>query len=54
MIGVPAALGNAIADAINVDIFDLPITSEKVWTEIQKQKPEIITTLKEKLMEEEE
>ncbi len=53
MIGVPAALGNAIADAMNVDIFDLPITSERVWTEIQKQRPEIIASLKEKLMEEE-
>ncbi|PWI48198.1 xanthine dehydrogenase [Candidatus Heimdallarchaeota archaeon B3_Heim] len=52
MIGVPAALGNAIADAINVQIFDLPITSERVWSEIQKQRPELIASLKKKLMEE--
>ncbi|MHA1976818.1 MAG: xanthine dehydrogenase family protein molybdopterin-binding subunit [Candidatus Hodarchaeales archaeon] len=52
MIGVPAALGNAIADAINVEIFDLPITSERVWSEIQKQRPALLKISKEKFMEE--
>ncbi len=51
MIGVPAALGNAISDAIGVEIFDLPITSEKIWSEIQKQKPTLISNLKQKMME---
>jgi carbon-monoxide dehydrogenase large subunit len=52
MLGVPAALGNAIADAINVEIFDLPLTPERVWSEIQKQKPDLMDSLKRSLKEE--
>ena len=51
MIGVPAALGNAISDAIDVEIYDLPITSERVWSEIQKQKPDLLANLKGKILE---
>ncbi len=51
MLGVPAAIGNAIADAINVEIYDTPITSERIWTEIKNQRPELLQ-LKEKLLKE--
>lgn len=53
MLGAPAALGNAIADAIGVEMWDLPLTPERVWSEIKKQKPELLSTLKRRLMEEE-
>ena len=53
MLGAPAALGNAIADAIGVEVFDLPLTAELVWSEIQKQKPDLLTKLKQQLLEEE-
>jgi hypothetical protein len=52
MLGVPAALGNAIADAINVEIFDLPLTPERVWSEIKKQKPDLMDSLKRSFKEE--
>jgi CO/xanthine dehydrogenase Mo-binding subunit len=32
-----AALGAAIADATGVQVHDLPITAERLWTEIQRQ-----------------
>ncbi|MHA2278020.1 MAG: xanthine dehydrogenase family protein molybdopterin-binding subunit, partial [Candidatus Kariarchaeaceae archaeon] len=52
MLGVPAALGNAVADAIKVEILDLPLTPERVWREIQKQRPELISSLKQSYKEE--
>ncbi len=35
----PAAIGNAVADAIGIRIYDLPLTPERVYWEIQKKKP---------------
>ncbi len=52
MLGVPAALGNAVADAINVEILDLPLTPERVWLEIMKQRPDLIDSLKKSFKEE--
>jgi carbon-monoxide dehydrogenase large subunit len=52
MLGVPAAVGNAIFNAIGVQIHDLPLTAERVWTEIMNQKPELLVSLKKKLAEE--
>ena len=40
MIGVPAAIGNAIADATGVDIHDLPMNPQNVWKTINKAKHE--------------
>ncbi|NHJ00781.1 MAG: xanthine dehydrogenase family protein molybdopterin-binding subunit [Candidatus Heimdallarchaeota archaeon] len=51
MLGVPAAIGNAIANAINVEIYDTPITSERIWYEIKKQRPELLK-LKEEFLQE--
>jgi carbon-monoxide dehydrogenase large subunit len=51
MLGVPAAVGNAIFNAIGVQIYDLPITQELVISETQKQKPDFLNSLKKKLLE---
>lgn len=51
MLGVPAALGNAIQNAIGVSINDLPLTAENIWKAILTQKPELIQQLKEKILE---
>ncbi len=51
MLGIPAAIGNAILNAINVEINDTPINPQRVWTEIQKQRPDLIDELKRKLLE---
>lgn len=51
MLGIPAAIGNAILNAINVEINDTPINSQRVWTEIQRQRPDLIDELKMKLLE---
>ncbi|MFW9992591.1 MAG: xanthine dehydrogenase family protein molybdopterin-binding subunit [Candidatus Odinarchaeota archaeon] len=46
MIGVPAAIGNAIADALDVDIKELPMTPQNVWKAIKSSKPDLIEKLK--------
>ena len=46
MIGVPAAIGNAIADATGVEINDLPLSPENVCLAIKKAKPDLIEDLK--------
>ncbi len=51
MLGVPAAIGNAIFNAISVQINDLPLSPEKVWSEIQQQRPELLASLKQKIFE---
>jgi CO/xanthine dehydrogenase Mo-binding subunit len=51
MLGVPAALGNAIQNAIGISIKSLPLTSENVWKAIVSQKPALIQELKKKIME---
>jgi CO/xanthine dehydrogenase Mo-binding subunit len=33
----PAAIANAVDDAVRVRIYDLPITSEKVYKKLQEQ-----------------
>jgi CO/xanthine dehydrogenase Mo-binding subunit len=38
MISVNSAIGNAVYDALGIDIMDLPITSERVWRAIQDKK----------------
>ena len=32
--GPPAALANAVADALGVEVNDLPITSARAWTQL--------------------
>ncbi|MHA1974649.1 MAG: xanthine dehydrogenase family protein molybdopterin-binding subunit [Candidatus Hodarchaeales archaeon] len=51
MLGVPAALGNAIFNALGVVINDLPLTAENVWRAIKDQKPDLIQSLKKKFLE---
>ncbi|MFX0208200.1 MAG: xanthine dehydrogenase family protein molybdopterin-binding subunit, partial [Candidatus Hodarchaeota archaeon] len=46
MIGVPAAIGNAIVDATGVEINNLPLSPENVYLSIKKAKPELIDDLK--------
>jgi CO/xanthine dehydrogenase Mo-binding subunit len=33
----PAAIVNAVADAVGVRLFELPITSEKIYTELKRR-----------------
>ncbi|UCG02246.1 MAG: xanthine dehydrogenase family protein molybdopterin-binding subunit [Candidatus Heimdallarchaeota archaeon] len=51
MLGVPAAIGNAIFNAIDVCINDLPLTPQRIWSEIQQQRPELLMSLKKKILE---
>ncbi|MFX1248804.1 MAG: xanthine dehydrogenase family protein molybdopterin-binding subunit [Promethearchaeota archaeon] len=51
MLGVPAAVGNAIFNAIGVQINDLPLTPQKVWSEIHQQRPELIMSMKKRILE---
>ncbi|MHA1946369.1 MAG: xanthine dehydrogenase family protein molybdopterin-binding subunit [Candidatus Hodarchaeales archaeon] len=51
MLGAPAALGNAIANAINVEIYDLPLSPERVWSEIKRQRPKFLEELKKQYLE---
>ena len=37
MLGVPAAIGNAIFNAISVRISEIPATPERVWQAIQNK-----------------
>ncbi|MHA2073190.1 MAG: xanthine dehydrogenase family protein molybdopterin-binding subunit [Candidatus Hodarchaeales archaeon] len=53
MLGIPAAIGNAILNAIEVEIYDTPINSQRVWTEIQRQRPDLLEKLKDTLLEDE-
>jgi hypothetical protein len=34
----PAAIANAVADAIGVRLFSLPLTAEKVWHALREQR----------------
>ncbi|MFX1286424.1 MAG: xanthine dehydrogenase family protein molybdopterin-binding subunit [Promethearchaeota archaeon] len=51
MLGVPAAIGNAIFNAIGVQINDLPLTPQRVWAEIKQTRPELLISLKKKILE---
>jgi CO/xanthine dehydrogenase Mo-binding subunit len=42
MLSIPAALAGAISKAIGVQMFNLPMTPERVWTAIKQQKPELL------------
>ena len=39
MDGVAPAVGNAIRDAVGLDLDAIPITPEKVWTALRAQRP---------------
>ncbi|BBD73734.1 xanthine dehydrogenase, molybdenum binding subunit [Sulfodiicoccus acidiphilus] len=41
LLGIPAAVGNAIYDAIGVSVREIPITAERLWREIRSQRPEL-------------
>jgi carbon-monoxide dehydrogenase large subunit len=43
-IGTPAAVGNAVADALGGRIMDPPYTAEKLWEAIQEASPSAITS----------
>ena len=51
ILGVPAAIGNAIFNAIGVQINDLPLTPQRVWSEIRQKRPELLISLKQKILE---
>lgn len=42
MIGVGPAIANAIKNAIGVDVRKYPITAERLWKEIKRQRPELL------------
>lgn len=42
MLGVAAAIGNAIYNAIGVEVYELPITPERLWKAIKEQRPELL------------
>src|SRR5439155_758264 len=37
--GPPAAIANAVADAVGVRLFELPITAEKIYRSLKERKP---------------
>jgi len=39
MLSIPPAIGNAIYDALGVEIKDLPMTRESIWRAIREQRP---------------
>ncbi|WP_069807284.1 xanthine dehydrogenase family protein molybdopterin-binding subunit [Vulcanisaeta thermophila] len=42
MLGVAAAIGNAVYNAIKVNLYELPMTPERVWRAIREQRPELL------------
>jgi carbon-monoxide dehydrogenase large subunit len=42
MLGVPAALANALENALGVEFNHLPLNPENVWRTIKEQKPDLI------------
>ncbi len=51
MIALPAAIANAIYNAIGVNIYEMPMTPENILKAIKEQKPELIEKAKKALME---
>jgi carbon-monoxide dehydrogenase large subunit len=49
MIGIPAAIGNAISKAVGVEMKNLPMTPESVWKAISQQNPGLLERAKEAL-----
>jgi len=41
MLSIPPAVANAISNATGVEIFNLPMTPERVWAAIMEQRPEL-------------
>jgi CO/xanthine dehydrogenase Mo-binding subunit len=42
MLSIPGAIGSAIFDATGVNMFNLPMTPESIWTAIKQQRPELL------------
>jgi CO/xanthine dehydrogenase Mo-binding subunit len=42
MLSIPGAIASAVFDATGVNLFNLPMTPESVWTAIKQQKPELL------------
>jgi CO/xanthine dehydrogenase Mo-binding subunit len=42
MLSIPGAIASAIFDATGVQMINLPMTAESVWTAIKQQKPELL------------
>ncbi len=49
MLPWPAVIANAIANAIGVEIFELPMKPDKIIEEVKKQRPELLEKIKEAL-----
>jgi CO/xanthine dehydrogenase Mo-binding subunit len=43
MLSIPGAIASAIFDATGVQMLNLPMTPESVWTAIKRQKPELLS-----------
>jgi carbon-monoxide dehydrogenase large subunit len=41
MLSIPPAVANAISNATGIEIFNLPMTPERVWAAIMEQRPEL-------------
>src|SRR5262249_41167689 len=39
VVGVPAAVANAVTGAVGTRVYELPLTPERVWTQLQAQPP---------------
>jgi CO/xanthine dehydrogenase Mo-binding subunit len=37
VVGVPAAVANAVASAVGVRMYELPLTPERVWSALQSR-----------------
>jgi carbon-monoxide dehydrogenase large subunit len=46
MLSIPGAIAGAIFDATGVQLFNLPMTPERVWTAIKRQKPELLAQVR--------
>jgi CO/xanthine dehydrogenase Mo-binding subunit len=42
MLSIPPAIAGAIFSATGVQLYDIPMTPERVWTAIKEQKPELL------------
>ncbi len=49
MLPWPAAVANAIANAIGVELYELPMKPDKIIEEVKKQRPELLEKVKEAL-----
>jgi CO/xanthine dehydrogenase Mo-binding subunit len=42
MLSIPPAIAGAIFNATGVQLYDIPMTPERVWAAIKEQKPELL------------